>query len=206
MKTTMLTCAVVVGLLGMCDRVQADTQAAPNDTPTRILNEMKAPPVLVQDELIRQLQPEVQRGDIAIYDAQDMIKVTMASHALFDSGSARIHPEGADVLKRIGNVLKNATNWKATLTGHADNQKIRPSLQKQFANNMKLSKARAENSAALLKEAGVDAAAISTSGKGDSQPIASNATAEGRSKNRRVELMVFSTEAKPGAKTISMMK
>ncbi len=68
-------------------------------------------------------------------------------------------PEGADILKRIGSALKTATNWKATLTGHADNQKIKPPLKRRFASNKELSEARAENGAKILKEVGSESLA-----------------------------------------------
>jgi chemotaxis protein MotB len=190
MKTWIITFAIVSLTLIVSGELQAQSQLPPSDTPTRVLNEMQPPPVMIQQELLTLLQPEVERGDITIYDAKDMVKINLAAPALFDSGSDRVHPEGADILKRIGSVLKTATNWKATLTGHADNQKIKPPLQRRFASNKELSEARAENGAKILKEVGVDPSIISTVGQGASQPVASNATEKGRSKNRRIELLV----------------
>lgn len=190
MKTWVGTFAIVFLMLSVTDELQAQVQLSPSDTPTRELNEMQPPRVVMQQELLALLQPEVERGYITIYHTKDMVKINLAAVALFDSGSDQVHPEGADVLKRIGSVLKDATNWEAILTGHADSQEIKPALQKRFPNNTALSAARAENGAKILKEAGVDPSLILTVGQGESQPVASNATEQGRSKNRRIELLV----------------
>jgi len=158
-----------------------------SDTPSRELNEMPAPSVMVPLELYASLRPGVEQGYIFIYQTKDMVRIELAS---FDSGSDRVRPESASVLAQIGSVLKTDPHWKATLTGHADSQEIRPSLQKRFPTNQELSEARAQNGARILKAAGADPHKISVTGKGESQPIASNATEEGRSMNRRIEIIV----------------
>lgn len=190
MRTLVAISAVVFLMLSGNNEVQAKSEVSAPDTPARILNEMKGPPMVMQDELIRLLQPEIDRGYITIHTDKGKVRVSLASTALFDSGSDQVHARGVDILMRVGSVLKVAPNWEATLTGHADNQPIKPALQKRFPSNMELSEARAQSGARILMEAGVDPGAIVITGKGESYPIASNATPEGRSKNRRIELQI----------------
>lgn len=189
MKIVVIVCASISLVLG-ASSLQAATQAgsAP-DTPERVLNEMKGPPLVMQQELRQLLQPEINRGDIIVHESKDRVEISLSSRALFDSGSDVVHDQGVDILMRIGSVLKTAPNWETTITGHADNQPIRPALQRRFANNMELSEARAKNGSKVLMEAGVDPMLIKTVGKGESQPVASNATAQGRSRNRRIEIV-----------------
>ena len=202
MRTWVIISAIVFLLFGVNDELQAtqsqasppDTSQGPQvsspDTSTRMLNEMKGPPMVMQQELRRLLQPEVDRGDIIIREGKDRVEISLASKALFDSGSDRVHAAGADILMRVGSVLKTVPNWETTLTGHADSMPIRPALQKRFASNKELSEARAESGSRILMEAGVDPKLIKTAGKGETQPIASNATVEGRSRNRRIEIVI----------------
>ena len=167
--------------------VQARSQLSSSDTPTRELNEMPPPSVMVPLELYASLRPDVERGYLTIKQAKDMVRIELAS---FDSGSDECRPESASILNRVGSVLKMDTRWRATLSGHADSQEIKPPLQKRFPTNQELSEARAESGAKILKQAGVDLRKVSIVGKGESQPVASNATEEGRKKNRRIELLV----------------
>lgn len=199
MKTRIILSTIAFLMGGVTDGLWATQSQAstaesalvtPPDTPERVLNEMKGPPTVMQQELRRLLQPEIDRGDIVIRERKDRVEVNLAERALFDSGSDKIHAQGVDILMRVGSVVRAAPNWQTTVIGHADNQPIRPALQKRFANNQVLSEARAQNSSRLLMEGGVDPKLIKTAGSGDTQPIATNATAVGRSKNRRIELVI----------------
>jgi type VI secretion system protein ImpK len=73
------------------------------------------------------------------------------------------------------------------VTGHSDNQPIRTA---EFANNQVLSEKRAEAVAAVLKDKGVVDARLTIRGQGDSLPLADNASAAGRARNRRVDVVV----------------
>jgi chemotaxis protein MotB len=109
---------------------------------------------------------------------------------LFDSGEATLKPGGADVLKRIGSVLKNYPDRSIHVAGHTDNVPIKGRLAKRFPTNAELSRARAESARQALTEGGMAPDKIDAKGHADSRPIASNSTAEGRQKNRRVEIVV----------------
>jgi outer membrane protein OmpA-like peptidoglycan-associated protein len=102
---------------------------------------------------------------------------------LFDTGKAAIKPESASILATIGEVLKADPALKLEIEGHTDNVG-------GAAANLKLSQDRAGAvKAHLVKEGGIDAGRLTTSGFGDTKPVADNATDDGRAQNRRVELV-----------------
>lgn len=113
-------------------------------------------------------------------------KVTLAADVLFDFDKSVIKPEGRarldDLVSKIGGV-----NLEVVIAiGHTD------SIGSE-AYNQKLSVRRAESVKAYLVSKGVPANRIYTEGKGETQPVASNKTKDGRAKNRRVEIEVIGT-------------
>ena len=116
-------------------------------------------------------------------------KVTLAADVLFDFDKSVIKPEGKAKLDDLTGKLK-AVNLEVIIAiGHPDSIG-----SDQY--NQKLSVRRAESVKAYLVSKGIPANRIYTEGKGEKQPIASNKTKEGRSKNRRVEIEVVGTQAK----------
>jgi chemotaxis protein MotB len=115
----------------------------------------------------------------------------------YESGEARINPEGYVTLDRLVDLLKAApSDQLIRVEGHADNMEIGPSLKSVYPTNWDLSKARATGVLRyLVEKGGIDSARVSSIGYGDSKPIVSNATEAGRSKNRRVDIVLYSTES-----------
>lgn len=101
----------------------------------------------------------------------------------FDLGKSTIRSKSYPTLNRVADLLKTK-NFSLRLAGHTDNQG-------SDALNMGLSKDRAEAVKAYLVSQGVNASRVEATGYGESQPIASNKTAAGRQKNRRVEFSLF---------------
>ncbi len=102
---------------------------------------------------------------------------------LFDTGKADIKPESEAVLAEIAGLLQSKPALRLYVVGHTDNVGA-------LDMNMKLSQARAEAVvAALAAKHSIPAARLKAFGNGPMAPVASNATEEGRSKNRRVELV-----------------
>ncbi len=102
----------------------------------------------------------------------------------FATGSAQIKPESHGVIKEIADALKDNLGIKIEIIGHTDNVG-------NAASNQKLSEQRAEAiKMYLTKNFNIDNSRISVSGKGPSKPVGSNATAEGRAQNRRVEFVL----------------
>ncbi|HET9818003.1 MAG TPA: OmpA family protein [Rhodanobacteraceae bacterium] len=121
--------------------------------------------------------------------APDSIEQQLARHetveihsVYFAFGRADIQPESERVLKEIASILDRHMDWRLQIDGHTD-------AIGSDADNLELSSQRAAAvKAALVKQYGIDAARLATTGHGESQPKDSNDTIEGRSHNRRVEL------------------
>ncbi|MCI0428506.1 MAG: OmpA family protein [Nitrospiraceae bacterium] len=127
----------------------------------------------------------------------------------FESGEATIKSEGYQVLNELIAHLKTAAGDQLIrVEGHADNMEIGPSLKSLYQTNWDLSKARAGGVLRYLHEkGGIDSAKLSSVGYGDTKPMASNATEVGRQKNRRVDIVLYSSESageqsEPAAKPI----
>jgi len=102
---------------------------------------------------------------------------------LFDVNSDKIKPESYGVLKDIANVLTENSSVKVKIVGHTDSDG-------KDADNLSLSKRRAESvRTSLVKDFGIDNGRLDTDGKGASQPVDTNNTAEGKANNRRVEFI-----------------
>src|SRR5262249_38295382 len=106
----------------------------------------------------------------------------------FESGVAKIPPDTVDKLTKILESLRYRKNVRVHFVGHADTQRLSESLARVFGDNMGLSRERAGEVAEFFKKTlALPPEAITYEWAGDSQPVASNETEEGRSQNRRVE-------------------
>ncbi len=101
----------------------------------------------------------------------------------FDNDSAKLKPASITTLDRAVATLKRRSDIKVEVAAHTDSRG-------SDAYNLKLSDRRAASVMAYLQSHGIKASRLSSKGYGESQPIASNATKEGRSHNRRVELRI----------------
>lgn len=113
-------------------------------------------------------------------------KVTYAADAFFDFDKAVLKPEGKAKLEDLVSKVKGINLEVIIAVGHTD-------WIGTVAYNQKLSVRRAEAVKAFLVSKGIEKNRVYTEGKGKSQPIADNKTAEGRAKNRRVEIEVVGT-------------
>lgn len=119
----------------------------------------------------------------------------------YDSGEAVIKPESYKVLDQLIEYLHTSGDERLIrVEGHADNVEIGPSLKSRYPSNWELSKARASGVVRyLVEKGGVDSARLSSVGYGDSRPAATNANEEGRTKNRRVEILLHAPQTEPQA-------
>lgn len=100
----------------------------------------------------------------------------------FDSGKSTIKKESMPVVEQIIEMMKQAKDIKLSVEGHTDSDGSNES-------NLKLSEARAKAVVEAITKGGIDASRLSSAGFGEEKPIADNSTADGKAKNRRVELI-----------------
>ena len=137
------------------------------------------------DGLVNNLNEEVKKGQLQVRQFKDMLTVEVAEQLFFDSGRAALKDQGKDVLKRVGEALKGYDDKVIRVVGHTDNVPIATS---QFPSNWELSVARATTVVRFLQGAGVPPERMTASGRGEYSPVAPNDDADGRRKNRRIEI------------------
>jgi chemotaxis protein MotB len=114
----------------------------------------------------------------------------MVNEVLFSEGGWTLSPKGEAALAKIAPTLAGLKGQQIVVEGFTDNEPIGPALKARFPSNLELSSARADNVVRYLVSKGVPSNIISAQGFGDSRPVASNSTAEGRAKNRRVDIVI----------------
>ena len=120
---------------------------------------------------------------------QNAIKVTVNDQLLFPSGGWQMPTDAQQTIAKMAPILAPMQQTKTMVNGYTDNVPIGPGLMRQgISSNLILSQKRADNVMQFMISQGVNANLISAQGLGDSDPVASNDTAEGRAQNRRVEL------------------
>ncbi len=145
-----------------------------------------------QEALSKSLQDEIAKGNITIQQVRDRLTINMVDRVLFDSGQAQVKPAGMKVLKQVGDVLNQISDKQIRIEGHTDNVPISSKLQDRFKSNWELSTARATTVVRyLIDQGGVDRQHLSAVGYADTQPLASNDSEEGRSSNRRIEIVLY---------------
>jgi len=115
------------------------------------------------------------------------IKVTFDSGILFTTGSSNLNAVSRESLVKFANSLKANPETDVTIYGHTDNTGSRDV-------NVRLSNERAESVAKFLIDNGIGGSRLTTEGKAYDEPVADNATAEGRALNRRVEIYIAANE------------
>jgi chemotaxis protein MotB len=115
----------------------------------------------------------------------------MVDQLLFPEGGWEIHRTGEGTLNRIIPTLRSLQNQRIVVEGFTDNLPIGPKLQSRFPSNWELSTTRATGVVRYLVAQGVNANSLSAQVFGDSRPVTSNDTAQGRAKNRRVEIVIM---------------
>jgi len=147
----------------------------------------------------KQSGDRVEVRDVAAVELET-VKLTNVVPAIhFESGVAEIPATTVASLRDTLAKMRGRKNVRLHLVGHADTQPLSPALAARFGDNEGLSRERAGEVAEFLQHAlDLPPDAISYEWAGDKQPIASNATAEGRAQNRRVEVEVWYDEPKAG--------
>ncbi len=121
----------------------------------------------------------------SVTDANNLqaIKVTFDSGILFSTGKSDLNASSKTALTKFAASLKETPETDVTIYGHTDNTGTRET-------NVQLSKNRAASVSNFLNSNGITSDRITTEGKAFDEPVADNTTAEGRAKNRRVEIFI----------------
>jgi chemotaxis protein MotB len=142
-------------------------------------------------ELEAKMKEEIAKGDVFLSQSGGRIKVDLVDKILFGEGDASITPKGESVLARVGGVLAAVENKKIQVSGHTDDLNISERLVATYPTNWELSSARATNVVRFLEEkANVPGRRLVAAAYGPWEPISTNKTANGRARNRRIEIVL----------------
>ncbi len=144
------------------------------------------------DDLEAKMKEEIAKGDVFLSQAGGRIKVDLVDKILFGEGDASITPKGESILSRVGGVLAAVKEEKKIqVSGHTDDLNISERLVGRYPSNWELSAARATNVVRFLEEkASVPGRRLVAAAYGPWEPIATNKTANGRARNRRIEIVL----------------
>ena len=140
-----------------------------------------------QDELAIELETLIVAGTVSMELMKSGLNLTMDEEVLFSSGSATIKPSGVQAISGLVDELIDIP-YQIVVVGNTDNVPVGPKLAETFPNNWALAAARASAVVTLMASEGIPPEQLVAVSLGDTQPIASNDTAEGRAKNRRIEV------------------
>jgi chemotaxis protein MotB len=145
----------------------------------------------MHESMVSELHNEINKKEVTIEELEDKLSITFVDHVLFAFAEASISPAGEQILTRIGKILKSVKNKEIRVVGHTDNVPIAKSYQAKFPSNWELSAARAAAVVRYLQnEIGLDPENLEAIGRSYYDSRADNETDEGRSKNRRVNIVI----------------
>ncbi len=126
--------------------------------------------------------------ELSVYTKDGNVYVSLAEKLLFKSGSDEVDPKGKAALKTLAEVLNSTKDITVLIEGHTDNVPIKTN---KYKDNWDLSTARATSIVRILTiDNGFDPDRITASGKGIFHPVMTNTTPEGRTANRRTEVIL----------------
>ena len=143
---------------------------------------------LTEESLKVALKQEIGQGLVSVEKKEDKVIVTVGAGGAFPSGTAQLTPAAKKIMSNIAEVNKKGSST-IKVTGHTDNVPLL--FGSQYRDNWDLAAARAASVVQNLQETNViDAKRLIATSKGETQPVASNQTRQGRSKNRRIEIEI----------------
>jgi chemotaxis protein MotB len=146
------------------------------------------------ESLLEKMKSEISMGQVTISELKGKLTVNMVDSILFDSGKAEVKKGGRDILGKVVSILKDVNDKSIRIEGHTDTVQISRALAQRYPTNWELSAARAINVARYLQEQGIDPGQLSAVAYGEWKPVATNDTAEGKAKNRRIEIILVPKE------------
>lgn len=198
--------AVMVSFQGSAGVLSGGTAVSPENLVYDAMPESKTSKKLESKETLENLQETLQKflnesgkKDVQLKMTDAGLIVRFPDNALFDSGSAVINAKSKPTLNYMGSLLNQAefTQMNIRIEGHTD---VIPISTAQYPSNWELSTARSTNVLKyLISHSFVKPERMSASGYGEYRPVASNINPEGRSKNRRVDIVIYANPATENA-------
>lgn len=142
----------------------------------------------VADEIMVALQPLVAQGKVRLLETSRGVTIEINDSILFPAGQAKLQVASINAMMAIAQVL-SSSDFPITIEGHTDNI---PISTQQFPSNWELSAMRATTVLRLFNEGGVGAERLTAIGYGETRPVETNTTIEGRARNRRVSILIDS--------------
>ena len=182
---------------GLADTVESflkktphEAQAHPQEKTPTIDPSLREP----FEQLQKGLKKQIDSGAVRVHLETRGLVITLQEHAFFASGDDVIYQKAYPTVEQVAKTIANLKN-PVRLEGHTD---AVPISTERFRNNWQLSTAR---SIALLElfetKYGLNASKFAVAGYGQNQPVADNATEEGRAQNRRVEIVILGWQDTP---------
>ena len=139
------------------------------------------------NKLTRSLSKQ-EMNDVDVQVLKGVVYISLADNMLYKSGSYEIGDRAGETLSKIAKIITDYKDYDVLIEGNTDNV---PISQKNIRNNWDLSALRASSVVqALQNQDGVDPKRLSAAGRGEYNPIASNATAVGKQRNRRTQIII----------------
>ena len=137
------------------------------------------------------LKEQITQKDIKLEEIEGKLKVTFIDKILFGSGSVIVKEKGREVLLKLADSFRDEKDQMIVVEGHTDDVQIGGVLLNRFPSNWELSTARASAVVRFLQEKGkIEPERLTASGFGFYRPVSSNEFEEGRSQNRRIEIIL----------------
>lgn len=139
---------------------------------------------------LRELEKNIKGQELVIKRTKELLRVEIVGQILFEAGTAEIKKDGRQTLGRIADILKTHSDKMIRVEGHTDNVKIQEKLSARYATNWELSAARALSVVHVLQAKGVEPKSLTALARGPYHPVADNSTVDGRSRNRRIVIIL----------------
>lgn len=138
-------------------------------------------------KLLARFKKLTDAGELSIQIKDGRMVVVLPSDVLFKSGSARLSQKGNETIQKVASVLVTIPDKQYQIEGHTDNVPIHSA---KYPSNWELASARALSVVRIMIKDGLPAERISAASFGDTKPVASNDSKEGRALNRRIDVVV----------------
>ena len=148
--------------------------------------------MVLTNNLTRSLSKEEMK-EVDVQVLKGVVYISLADNMLYKSGSYEINDRAAETLSKIAKIIKDYSDYEVLIEGNTDNVPVNKNAasMKNIRNNWDLSALRASSVVqALQNQYGVDPKRLTAGGRGEYNPITSNATAVGKQRNRRTQIII----------------